>query len=77
VPAPPSAVVSVVLGEPDIAVAAAAACAERGLRVGCFRPPSVPPARSCLRLTARADLTAADLGSVAAVLSAVVGGGRP
>ena len=42
VPAPPSAVVSVVLGEPAVAVAAARRCAERGLRVGCFRPPSVP-----------------------------------
>ena len=29
-------------GRPARAVAAAAACADRGLRVGCFRPPSVP-----------------------------------
>ncbi len=74
VPAPPSAVVSVVLGEPDIAVAAAAACAERGLRVGCFRPPSVPKGTSRLRLTARATLTAAELAHAGAVLAEVLAG---
>ncbi|MGE2731937.1 8-amino-7-oxononanoate synthase [Mycolicibacterium vaccae] len=54
---PPSAVVSVILGDPDVAVAAAAACLDRGIRVGCFRPPTVPPGTSRLRLTARASLT--------------------
>jgi 8-amino-7-oxononanoate synthase len=49
-------VVSIPLGEPDRAVRAAARCAERGVRVGCFRPPSVPHGRSCLRVTGRADL---------------------
>jgi 8-amino-7-oxononanoate synthase len=72
VPAPPSAVVSVVLGEPDIAVAAAAACAERGVRVGCFRPPSVPKGTSRLRLTARATLTDAELAHAGAVLAEVL-----
>ena len=74
VPAPPSAVVSVVLGEPDIAVAAAAACAERGVRVGCFRPPSVPKGTSRLRLTARATLTDAELARAGAVLAEVLSG---
>ncbi|HVQ93234.1 MAG TPA: 8-amino-7-oxononanoate synthase [Mycobacteriales bacterium] len=60
----PSAVVPVVLGDPTRTVRAAAACAEQGLRVGCFRPPSVQPGRSCLRLTARADLTGTDLAQV-------------
>jgi hypothetical protein len=32
----------------------------------------VPPGRSCLRLTARADLTGADLDRVAGVLAAVL-----
>ncbi len=74
VPAPPSAVVSVVLGEPDIAVAVAAACAERGLRVGCFRPPSVPKGTSRLRLTAPATLTDAELAHAGAVLAEVLAG---
>ena len=74
VPALPSAVVSVVLGEPDIAVAAAAACAERGVRVGCFRPPSVPKGTSRLRLTARATLTDAELAHAGSVLAEVLSG---
>lgn len=66
---PPSgAVTSVVLGDPERTVAAAARCARAGVRVGCFRPPSVPDGRSRLRLTARADLTEADFARVSAVL---------
>ncbi len=38
---PGSAVVSVILGEPEVALAAAVACLDRGVRVGCFRPPTV------------------------------------
>ncbi|HYH31173.1 MAG TPA: 8-amino-7-oxononanoate synthase [Pseudonocardia sp.] len=72
VAAPPSAVVAVVLGEPDVAVAAARRCAERGLRVGCFRPPSVPEGTSRLRLTARATLTDADIARVRAALADVL-----
>jgi 8-amino-7-oxononanoate synthase len=72
VPAPPSAVVSVVLGEPAVAFAAAQRCAERGLRVGCFRPPSVPEGTSRLRLTARATVTDAELELVRCVLSDVL-----
>ena len=72
VPAPPSAVVSVVLGAPEVAVEAARRCAERGLRVGCFRPPSVPEGTSRLRLTARATLTDADLARVDEVLTDVL-----
>ncbi|HEY0717165.1 MAG TPA: aminotransferase class I/II-fold pyridoxal phosphate-dependent enzyme [Streptosporangiaceae bacterium] len=54
---PAGAVVRVLLGEPGAAVRAQRICADHGVRVGCFRPPSVPPGQSCLRLTARADLT--------------------
>ena len=39
------------------ALAAAEACAAHGVRVGCFRPPSVPDGVSRLRLTASARLT--------------------
>ncbi len=59
--APPSAVVSVVLGDPEVAVAAATACLDAGVRVGCFRPPTVPAGTSRLRLSARASLDAAEL----------------
>lgn len=76
VPAPPSAVVSVVLGEADAAVAAAARCAEHGVRVGCFRPPSVPVGTARLRLTARADLSEADLAVIDGVLAEVLVGRR-
>jgi 8-amino-7-oxononanoate synthase len=65
--------VPVVLGDPAVAVAASAACAELGLRAGCFRPPSVPPGTSRLRLTARADLGADDLALVDQVLHKVLG----
>ena len=54
---PESAVVSVIIGEPEVALAAAVACLERGVRVGCFRPPTVPAGTSRLRLTARASLS--------------------
>jgi 8-amino-7-oxononanoate synthase len=70
---PDAAVVPAVLGDPLRAVAAAAACLERGVRVGCFRPPSVPAGRSCLRLTARADLADADLQLAERVLAEVLG----
>ncbi|MHA6783846.1 8-amino-7-oxononanoate synthase [Pseudonocardia saturnea] len=72
VPVPDSSVVSVVLGEPERALAAARRCAELGVRVGCFRPPSVPVGTSRLRLTARATLTDAELAHVRAVLAEVL-----
>jgi 8-amino-7-oxononanoate synthase len=72
VPAAASAVVSVVLGDPLQAVEVARACAERGVQVGCFRPPSVPEGTSRLRLTARATLTDADLALVRGVLAEVL-----
>ncbi|WP_259403060.1 8-amino-7-oxononanoate synthase [Microbispora sp. H10670] len=68
---PAAAVVPVVLGPPRLALAAAALCADHGVRVGCFRPPSVPQGRACLRLTARADLRSDDLVVVRGALTAV------
>jgi len=76
VPAPASAVVSVVLGDPEVAYAAAGDCLALGLRVGCFRPPSVPDGTSRLRLTARATLTPEELDRVRAVLAEVLPGVR-
>ena len=64
------AVLRVVLGDAQAAVAARDACTAAGLLVGCFRPPSVPPGEACLRLTARADLTAAQRRWAAGVVRA-------
>jgi 8-amino-7-oxononanoate synthase len=66
-------VVSVILGDPEVSVAAAAACLERGVRVGCFRPPTVPAGTSRLRLTARAALTDDEIALAAKVLTEVLG----
>lgn len=69
---PESAVVSVILGDPDIAFGAAVACLDRGVRVGCFRPPTVPAGTSRLRLTARASLTDDEMRSAGEVLTDVL-----
>jgi 8-amino-7-oxononanoate synthase len=69
---PPSAVVPIIVGEPECAVDAAARCLRHGVRVGCLRPPSVPPGTCRLRLTAHAALTDPDLARVAQVLSTVL-----
>jgi 8-amino-7-oxononanoate synthase len=68
---PDAAVVSITLGAPEDAVTARDLCAHHGVRVGCFRPPSVPSGRSCLRLAARPDLKDADLDAVCRALTAV------
>ena len=70
---PESAVVSVILGDPDTAVAAATACLQAGVRVGCFRPPTVAVGTSRLRLTARASLTDEEIDLARAVLTEVLG----
>nr|MBA2308983.1 8-amino-7-oxononanoate synthase [Pseudonocardiales bacterium] len=49
-----------------------ARCHELGVRVGCFRPPSVPVGTSRLRLTARATLTDEELDKVDGVLAEVL-----
>ncbi|MDT5013247.1 MAG: 8-amino-7-oxononanoate synthase [Mycobacterium sp.] len=70
--APESAVVSVIVGAPEAALAAATACLDRGVRVGCFRPPSVPRGTSRLRLAARASLTDEELHVARQVLTDVL-----
>lgn len=68
---PAAAVVPVVIGDPDQAVRAAEICAGHGVHVGCFRPPSVPSGRACLRLTARASIQEAELTTVTGALADV------
>ncbi|SDP20716.1 8-amino-7-oxononanoate synthase [Actinopolyspora xinjiangensis] len=67
---PGAAVLGIPVGEANTAVDWAAECLRRGVRVGCFRPPSVPDGSARLRLTARADLPPGRITEVAAVLAA-------
>lgn len=69
---PQSAVVSVLLGDPEVARAAAAACLDAGVKVGCFRPPTVPAGTSRLRLTARASLSPDEMELARRVLTDVL-----
>ncbi|MBX9638794.1 MAG: 8-amino-7-oxononanoate synthase [Mycobacteriaceae bacterium] len=71
---PQSAVVSVILGDPEVALAAATACLDAGVKVGCFRPPTVPAGTSRLRLTARACLSVEELDLARRVLTDVLSG---
>ena len=57
-------------------LAAATACLERGVRVGCFRPPTVPAGTSRLRLTARASLSDDEMALARAVLTEVLSAWR-
>ena len=72
VDAPAGAVLSVPMPSPQVAVAAQAAALEEGVRVGCFRPPSVPDGVSRLRVTANAGINEADWARAASVLGQVV-----
>ena len=72
VTSPDGAVVSVLVSDPGRAADAAATLLAGGLRVGCFRPPSVPDGISRLRLTARADLTDADVARAVAAVRQVL-----
>ncbi|WP_094273617.1 8-amino-7-oxononanoate synthase [Rhodococcus sp. OK302] len=73
---PESAVVSVILGDPQRAYDAAAECRRLGLHVGCFRPPSVPAGTSRLRLTARATISETEMAMISSVLGEVLEGAR-
>ncbi|MFD5915366.1 8-amino-7-oxononanoate synthase [Kitasatospora sp. NPDC058201] len=66
---PDAAVVSVRAPGPEAAVAWAADCRRAGLAVGCFRPPSVPDGISRLRLTARGDLTDAQIAEAVGIIA--------
>lgn len=69
---PDAAVVSVIADSADAAVAAQRACAELGVAVGCFRPPSVPDGRARLRLTSHSALTADQLARAGQALMAAL-----
>lgn len=60
VPTPAAAVVSVTAPGPEAAVTWLEDCRDRGVAVGCFRPPSTPDGSSRLRLTINAGVSAAD-----------------
>lgn len=72
---PEGAVLSRPVDSADRAVALAARLLERGVRVGCFRPPSVPDGLSRLRFTARAPLAGAELARATQTVRSVVDGG--
>jgi 8-amino-7-oxononanoate synthase len=70
---PPSgAVLSVPMESPQVALAAQAAVLAKGVRVGCFRPPSVPDGISRLRITSSAGPSEADWARATEVLVEVV-----
>ncbi|MGW4467895.1 8-amino-7-oxononanoate synthase [Micromonospora sp. NPDC004704] len=60
VSAPAAGVISVTAPGPEAATAWAADCLDRGVAVGCFRPPSTPDSRSRLRLTINTGVPRAD-----------------
>jgi len=72
VEAPAGAVVSVPMPSPRAALAAQSAVLAAGIRVGCFRPPSVPDGISRLRVTVNAGVPRADWERAVEILSAVV-----
>jgi 8-amino-7-oxononanoate synthase len=69
---PAGAVLSVPMASPQVALAAQAAVLAQGVRVGCFRPPSVPDGISRLRITSSAGPTDAEWARATEVLVEVV-----
>ncbi|MEU6134713.1 8-amino-7-oxononanoate synthase [Nocardioides sp. NPDC047086] len=73
VPAPAGAVLSVPMPSPDAAIAAQADLLAEGVRVGCFRPPSVPDGVSRLRVTAGAGVTEEEWERATKAIDTIVG----
>ncbi len=65
-------VLSVPMPSPQVALVAHASALEQGVRVGCFRPPSVPDGVSRLRITVGAGISDDDWARATEVLVAVV-----
>ncbi|AIY00128.1 8-amino-7-oxononanoate synthase [Arthrobacter sp. PAMC 25486] len=72
VPAAAGAVQSIPVESAGQAAAVASALRSQGVSVGCFRPPSVPDGVSRIRLTARANISAAELEWAAATVARAV-----
>jgi 8-amino-7-oxononanoate synthase len=68
-PAHPSAIVPIVLGSEQAALAAAQHLLDQGLLVPAIRPPTVPPGTSRLRVTLSAGHRDADVARLAAALA--------
>ncbi|OWY62020.1 hypothetical protein B7486_60650 [cyanobacterium TDX16] len=73
-PGAPSPILPVVLGDEDVAVAAAAALLERGLLVPAIRPPTVAPGTCRLRVALSAAHTDEQLDRLLAALDDVAPG---
>lgn len=69
---PAGAVMSVPMPGPQETLTAQAACLDAGIKVGAFRPPSVPDGISRLRLTASAAVDDASLDRATRVLASVM-----
>lgn len=69
---PAGAVLSVPMPSPLVALQAQAECQDLGVRVGCFRPPSVPDGISRLRITTNAGVPEDDWQRTVEVLAKVV-----
>ncbi|WP_063725809.1 aminotransferase class I/II-fold pyridoxal phosphate-dependent enzyme [Cryptosporangium arvum] len=68
---PDGAVLTVRVGDAGDALHAQQIFAEFGFDVGCLRPPTIPDGRACLRLTAKATLSDADVARAARAFTAV------
>lgn len=63
---------SIPVGKPEVAFATSVRLQDKGILVGCFRPPSVPDEISRLRLTARATLDPADAERAATLAASMI-----
>jgi 8-amino-7-oxononanoate synthase len=69
---PAGAVQSIPMPSAESALAATESARRAGVRVGCFRPPSVPDGIPRLRLTARTTLTPEEIADSCAVLRSIL-----